>query len=405
MLIYNYLPDPVGGAENQCRLQAHALTQMGQPCVILTSRKNRMAPWKEIDGNVLVVRLPVADLLFRSRFTRKQIGSCKISDIKPDSSSDKTSNFRKNLGKTAAQILKAVNTFSFAIGVTLWIAFHRQKIRLLHTHVADWNAGLSGWLGAVFSMPVVCKASFFPVFPSLSGLPLNRFWKRWRKRCHFIALNDAMAMDLQKEGINPQRIQVIPNGISMPSRSADVARPDGYVLGVANFSQGGLRKGIDVLIRAWKTVCREFPGIKLVLAGGGETHPWIQMAKELKCEKNIRFPGYIHPPDELYRNACLFVLASRGEGVSNALLEAQSWGLPAVVSDIPGNRTVIDHGKNGLLVEPENPEALAESILFLLRSEKERKEMSQRAIEKIHSTFEIDTVARQLIELYAAFDR
>ena len=65
---------------------------------------------------------------------------------------------------------------------------------------------------------------------------------------------------------------------------------------------------------------------RLVIAGGGDRDHWMNYAKGLEIAESIDFKGYVADVRELYGESALFVLPSRREGMSNALLEAQSWG-------------------------------------------------------------------------------
>jgi glycosyltransferase involved in cell wall biosynthesis len=86
--------------------------------------------------------------------------------------------------------------------------------------------------------------------------------------------------------------------------------------------------------------------------------------------------------------------------LSNALLEAQSRGIPAVVSDIPGNRMVIEEGENGLIVPVADAKALARAILRLRADPALRARMGVRARERVRQRFSLETVTARLEEVY-----
>ena len=96
----------------------------------------------------------------------------------------------------------------------------------------------------------------------------------------------------------------------------------------------------------------------------------------------------------------VFVLPSISEGTSLALLEAMAASKPIVATDIPGNRAVLRHGHNCLLVPPGNPEKLAEAISFLLNHPQIAAEYGKNAYQDVYQRFNIDETITQLIALW-----
>jgi glycosyltransferase involved in cell wall biosynthesis len=117
--------------------------------------------------------------------------------------------------------------------------------------------------------------------------------------------------------------------------------------------------------------------------------------------------------EEYLKNAELFVLPSRSEGLSNALLEAMSHGLPCIASYVGGNGEVLGGGgdevlckgeylivKNGILVQPDDVESLSKAILYLVRNKNERGEMIKRGRMAILENYSIESVAEKYVALY-----
>jgi glycosyltransferase involved in cell wall biosynthesis len=83
---------------------------------------------------------------------------------------------------------------------------------------------------------------------------------------------------------------------------------------------------------------------------------------------------------DVLRSAAIVALPTRyGEGVPRVLLEGAACGKPLVASDVRGCRDVVRHGENGLLVPPQNPEALADALQRLLENQALRREYGQRS--------------------------
>ena len=140
----------------------------------------------------------------------------------------------------------------------------------------------------------------------------------------------------------------IPNGIpdAVTTNKTDYLDTLGVCAGKYILSVGRItpEKGFDLLIEAFNEVCTEQQDIKLVIAGGVEGEAeYAQLIEKLAAENDkIVFTGYIYGDElyQLYTHAMLYVLASRNEGFPLVLLEAMSYGLDVLVSDIPATHLV-----------------------------------------------------------------
>ncbi len=402
MLVWSFWPAPTGGAENQCRKLSRSLTKFNNiHCVVLTARLQRASFLHEKADSVDIVRIPVPQTLVdraidwrdRHRLQGKPVETVTGRPV----TSKKTSAYTAIL---LSAVVRWINTFVYIFWASVWLFWNRREIDILHVHIGDWLAGYGGWIGARLGIPVLCKAADMPALPEITAsIPFHRVWDRWRRKINYVALHGAIRDQLVAGGVQQERIQVIPNGVEVPFGKAapDTGR---YVLYVGNFSQGTEHKGFDVLCKAWAKVSLEDPEARLMMAGQGDTKPWRLMLEQLGVGIGVAFVGYVQPLDELYRNAALFVLPSRHEGMSNALLEAQAWGVPAVVSAIPGNSAVVNDGITGVVVPVGDHLAVAEAILGLLADPQKRAEMGASARGRIEKHFQIDRVAGVYEVLY-----
>ena len=297
-------------------------------------------------------------------------------------------------------MVRWTNTLAFIFGATIWLRMNKKKIDVIHVHIGDWIAGYAGWVGARLGIPVVCKAADMPALPKLeSSIPFRRAWNTWRRKINYVAMHESIRNELVQGGVRPEKICLIPNGVVVPAGRAEPDQGE-YALFVGNFSQGAAHKGFDVLLNAWAEVCLQYRGAKLVMAGQGDTSQWSNMVEHLGCSHSVEFAGYVNDMDELYRKAALFILPSRHEGISNALLEAQAWGLPAVVTDIPGNQVVIDDGVTGVIVPVGDYLVLAKAILEFLKNGQARAEKGANARTRIEAHFNMDKITDKYRALY-----
>lgn len=124
--------------------------------------------------------------------------------------------------------------------------------------------------------------------------------------------------------------------------------------------------GIDTVLAAFSMAYAQNPRLRLILLGGGSLAPEISHFLDMhKLGQVVHRPGIIgeeHVPDYL-RGADLYLSCSKSDGTSVSLLEAMATGLPAAVSDIPGNREWVRPGINGWLAPPGDAPAFAQKLL------------------------------------------
>lgn len=167
------------------------------------------------------------------------------------------------------------------------------------------------------------------------------------------------------------------------------------------------KNGIDTLIESAHLVARDNPNILFVIAGKGPSKKLIEnRINELGMKDNIKLTGFV--PDELlpayYDAADFFVLPSAsGEGLPLVLFEAMSCGLPVIATTVGGTPEIIEHMKNGILVPPRNPEAIAEALSKLLAEEKLGESIGEKAQKNVEDRFTWEENVRQLQKIYREF--
>lgn len=205
--------------------------------------------------------------------------------------------------------------------------------------------------------------------------------------------------DMQAWSRDLPRVSVIPNPLpAIPSERSPLTEK--RVVAVGRYSS---EKGIDLLLRAWSLAEREIPDWRLSVFGAGERAPYQQLARELgldmgRCELN----GAVNPVSKEYLGSSLFVFSSRFEGFGMALLEAMSYGVPAVAFACPcGPKDIVTDGVDGILVENGNVEDMARQIVMLAHDETRRRRMADEAIRKAQR-YDIAVIGRQWEELFAS---
>jgi glycosyltransferase involved in cell wall biosynthesis len=214
-----------------------------------------------------------------------------------------------------------------------------------------------------------------------------------------------------KRGISPAKVKVIYNGINLERLKPNpdvVARirqqvklpPGGKIIGItASLTPA---KDHATFLKAAKAVASIVPETRFVMLGDGPLRPDLErMSRELGIESVVTFFGnqrdvgsYISS----YDIACL--TSFDHEGCSNATLEAMALGKPVIVTDIGGNREVVEHGITGLLVPPKNPEALANNIIRYLKQPELAQRIGQQAKQKVLTQFSIPRMVQEYQDLF-----
>jgi glycosyltransferase involved in cell wall biosynthesis len=166
---------------------------------------------------------------------------------------------------------------------------------------------------------------------------------------------------------------------------------------VANFKVG---KGHMQLLDAAAAVRRSVPDVRFVVVGQGVLEPQVRRrATQLGLDGTVTFTGYREDATRIMGAFDLLAIPSQYDGLSIALLEAMSLGKPSVLTRVGGNPEVVEDGEHGLVVPPENPNALAEGIVALLGDSALRGRMGEAARQRARD-FDIRAAVRRSEELY-----
>lgn len=192
--------------------------------------------------------------------------------------------------------------------------------------------------------------------------------------------------------ISRNKIGVIHNGLSrLPEiKPIKFKRPE--ILTVANINP---RKGYLEYLPVIQLVQKSHPDVHYRFAGRDDMNGELQRAISAFGLDSVVFHlGFQKSLSDWYRRARIFVLPSIwGEGCPTSILEAFSYGLPVVAYAIDGIPELLEHGKNGLLVQPGDSEGLCEAICYLLEHEDEAVGMGEAARKKVAEKFMVDNCA------------
>ena len=286
--------------------------------------------------------------------------------------------------------------------IKLWQKFKQEKIDILHCHLFQANI-LGSFLGRLADLPVIiCTLHMFEnkrmrrLFNCLAG----KFADAW------VAIAFSLKKHLEIENhISENKVYVIRNCIELNKESVkekipeEISKLSKPIIGT--HARLHPRKGLDILIYAFKEVVKYFPDSHLIIVGEGPEKPRLEkLIKDLKLEGKVLLAGYQSQPERWLRCFDIYILSSFQEGLPISLLEAMSLGRPVVASEIEAVKEVIQPGKNGITFPAGNIKALARAIIELLNNPGLAESLGKEAQKTIEREYSLSRMVEEYQKLY-----
>jgi glycosyltransferase involved in cell wall biosynthesis len=397
-LVTRRYPPLIGGAEKVLSYLAGALAAEGADVTVLTSR----VPGLELASREEVAITPSKNAMLKGRISPGRLIVVRL----------------------ATSQLRFWGTWRYMRNLNRW--FQENPVDLAYVSMLKHDAYSTVGAGERLGFPVVLR-------PEGAGATGDVAWQLWGnfgrtigRRCGraaaFVAISQAIDHELQDAchsgtmrssrsgGTNHRapaalRIVAIPNGVPVPELAWQ-RRPDWTAAPRAIFvGRLAPEKGLDTLVDAWSRVRATHPKARLILIGEGPQR--LALEERIKAlgmapgpGQAVEMPGAMADPSEALRQADLFVLPSREEGMSIALLEAMALGIPLIASSIPGNRRLVSDFKHGRLAPPDDPEGLARVVIDQWSNFDRAFHMSRTARNRVEQEFSIQSVACKHLELF-----
>ncbi|HPT50718.1 MAG TPA: glycosyltransferase family 4 protein [Accumulibacter sp.] len=372
MFCPNFRP-AIGGAERQAEKLAFALVRKGCEVLVLSPRIDDLSPDIEVVEGVRIERFKAINLAKYCSFP----GVAFI-----------------NIPFFLFQIFKAVYSRLLNVDVVhchigslesagaVLAARARGVPALVTAHTANWHSDLGNLKKRSRSGPAIARF-------------VRAVLPRW------VAISDAVEQELLKAGVRPSAIFKIPNGVEVPNflSDRDLAPNVRKYLYLGRLTKGANRD-VPTLISAFAKLASKHEDIELALVGGGDLLDHTRsLVEATSISARIHMPGFDDPAKWLAWADC-FVLPSRYEGLSLALLEAMAAGLPCIANDIPPNREVLADGAAGVLVPVGDENSLYEALFRMASDAEFAVKMRSAAFDRVTNNYGIDVVAESYFRLY-----
>jgi glycosyltransferase involved in cell wall biosynthesis len=279
----------------------------------------------------------------------------------------------------------------------LLAVLREEKVDVLHTHLSHANV-LGGIVGRLAGIPVVATLhnvwslrTRTPSVRSISERLVLRFLTR-----KVVSVGNIVA-ESHQGFFSQSKMLTIPNPVNktvaLLSAERDKLRReiagDSYQTIVLAIGRLLPRKGYSELISAFASVHTQHPHAILAVAGGGGMGEqyYQEQARSLGLNGNIRFLGYREDISTLLGASDLYVSSSHWEGLSVAMLEAMSAGIPVLATSVGEAPYLLAEGR-GVLVPPHDTESFARQFSYLLEDAETRRALGEQGrayVEKYHS--------------------
>ena len=299
----------------------------------------------------------------------------------------------------------------------------RERFDVVHTHTL--LPGIAGRVAARFAgVPMVVHTFHSWVLHKPRSLPFRLAYQTLEvmaaHSAHAILFQNGDDLRCWKQitGMPKEKALLIGNGIdiqaiifNVKSGAREAVRnefgiKDDVTL-IAMVARLELYKGHKMLLDAIKHIVSSTNHkVSVLFVGIGKDRPEIEEeVHRLDLDDIVHFTGYRQDVPNILSASDISVLTSRYEGIPRALMESMVLGIPVIATDVPGTRTLIRAGENGLLVEHGDVQGLASALLQYIRNPGLRKQLADNGLQTILDEYDEYKIASREEELYRqAFD-
>ena len=296
---------------------------------------------------------------------------------------------------------------------SLPLELHRISADIIHTHLpTPYTSDLSSFFSKRKKIPCVLTYHNDIVGHSILGL-IGKLYNATTLRLLLRNVDRIVIHQPRYLNYSPYlpefkyKIDVIPTAVEVNEfRPLGIEKKRHSISFLSILNKSHKYKGLDYLLKALALVKEEIEDVKLMVGGKGELIGYYKgMVKSLDLENNVEFQGFI-PQEKLveyYNRSSVFVLpsiSSKQEGFGIVLLEALACGTPVITTDIVGVAKDVEANNSGIIVPPNNIEALAKALVRMLEDDDLSTEMGRNGRKLVEEKYTWEKVADRVINLY-----
>jgi len=292
-----------------------------------------------------------------------------------------------------------------------------EKVDIVHFYQPEFLTSVPlPLIKKKFNIPVLLTVNGFPGISwfygesvvDFVGLSYTqtavRFLMRYADKILLYATN--LKQYAKRIGVPEEKMVFLPEGIefNVPYNNNEGRETVRRKLGVSNNEKlitftGRLVpvKGVNILIEAFKSLHDEYSNCKLLIVGDGPYRKLYEKQSGRLLNRAIIFTGLVKPRKvvKFLLASDIFVLPSLSEGIPSSLLEACLCGLPCVATNTGAIPDIIKKGESGLIIRPNDADALLQALVLLLNDEAMAMEMGKKAAERVKKLFNWNNIVRK----------
>jgi glycosyltransferase involved in cell wall biosynthesis len=380
----------VGGGETQARALAEGLVAEGFEVMVLTRRSHASLKRIERFGQVAVYRLPPVGRQHLKKWGLMFTGLLALIKLRRQYDLIFVSGFRV-IGMPAVIVSRLLG-----------------KPCVLK---ADNNGEMSGafFAAGMAKIGLNSNSSLFRLFISMRNRIL-------RKATGFVAISTEILNELTTYGVTPPKLAFIPNSVdakifcpvsshTKESLRKDLALPPEHTI-VIYAGRLVSYKGLPLLLQVWKRLRCENDRICLLLVGSGslDIHNCEEELRDFVRTNDLRdtvlFTGEVRNVNKYLQASDIFVFPTKKEAFGISLIEAMACGLSVISTSVGGVKDILQHGQNGLVIQPSDFQQLYSALDMLITNVPLSACLGQAAWRTIQDRYSAEIVTQEYVELF-----
>ena len=282
-----------------------------------------------------------------------------------------------------------------------------EKIDVVHIHnwgvfvesvIASRLSGVKNILHTVHGPYITYNKGFVPLLKKTIRHKIEKILSYYVTK--FISVSDAIQDYMVKQiGINRNKIVTIHNGIKGLTRIAEKTDKSAFI-NLVSVGRVAKVKNHKLLLKALSELDSQLPVHLTVVGDGPELESVKEYCKSLNLVDKVSFTGFKTNINEILSEMDICVVSSDYEGISIAILEAMSLGMPVIASAVGGNPEIVNDNETGILFSKGNADELATAIQKLSKNKKLAENMGENGLKRFLNHFHEKYVLEQYSDLY-----